>query len=104
MQRMTKQILLLTCLFMALFSCDKKTSAYQIKGKLSNLTDSTLFAVFYKNDFKKIDTITCAPDGSFKIETDSLFKNLTILNSNKKRIINVYLDSIKLITIVGDSH
>ena len=103
MQRITKQILLLTCLFMALFSCDKKTSAYQIEGTLSNLKDSTLFAVFTKNKFKKIDTITCTPDGSFKIETDSLFDYLRILSSEKKRIINVYLDSTKLITIDGDA-
>lgn len=103
MQRLKKQILLLTCLLLVVFACDKKTHTYQIEGNLSNLKDSTLFFVFSKNEYKKIDTITCAPNGSFKIGTDTLFEHLTILDSDKSRLINIYLDSIKFITVDGNA-
>jgi peroxiredoxin len=101
---MKKQILLFTCLLLVVFACDKKTYTYQIEGNLSNLKDSTLFAVFSKNEFRQIDTIACAPDGSFKIGTDTLFETMTILNSSKARLINIYLDSCSIIKIDGDAN
>lgn len=97
-----KQILWFACICLVMVACDKRTSAYQIEGKLSNSKDSILFAVFSKGDIKQIDTIICNPDGTFKIGKDSLFESMTLMSIEKKRLLNIYLDTVPLVQISAD--
>ena len=55
---MIRRLLLVVGIIVSLSSCGGDI-AYRIEGKLTNLEDQTLYAVFENEDIKVVDTVTC---------------------------------------------
>lgn len=101
---MTKRLLQIVCILLSLSSCGEDM-AYRIEGKLANLEDKTLYAVFENEDSKVVDTVFCEKPGQFLIEEPKEgFETATIFFDNKTRWITVYLEPGEKITITGDAH
>lgn len=78
--------------------------AYRIEGKLSNLEDQTLYAVFENEDTKVVDTVTCEKPGEFLIEQkQGDFREVTIFFADKQHWVTAYLEGEK-VTITGDAN
>ena len=52
---------------LCLAACSKDYT-YRIEGKLSHLTEPTVYAVFENEQEKKVDTLLCADNGTFELE------------------------------------
>lgn len=99
---MIKRLLLICGIIVSLSSCGGDI-AYRIEGKLKNLEDQTIYAVFENDEIKIVDTITCEKPGQFLIERRlGDFKDATLFFENKERWVNVFLEKGKKITISGD--
>ena len=61
---MIRRLLLVVGIIVSLSSCGGDI-AYRIEGKLTNLEDQTLYAVFENEDIKVVDTVTCGKPGIF---------------------------------------
>ena len=101
--RMIKHLLLIFGVALFLSSCGKDVS-YRIEGKLSNLEDETLYAVFENDNYKVVDTITCEKPGQFSLKrNEGDFNTVTIFFDNKKSWTTAYLIKGEKITISGDA-
>lgn len=100
---MVKRLLLIIGIIVSLSSCGGDV-AYQIEGKLKNLEDQTVYAVFENDDVKVVDTITCEKPGQFLIKRrDGDFKELTLFIENKSEWFTVYLEKGEKVSITGDA-
>jgi peroxiredoxin len=76
---------------------------YRIDGKLANLKDETLYAVFESEDKNVVDTIVCNKPGQFRIEqAQAGFNQVTLFFEQRTAWFTVYLEPNKNITITGD--
>ncbi|WP_080902651.1 TlpA disulfide reductase family protein [Parabacteroides sp. Marseille-P3160] len=90
----------LLCLFS---SCGEK-AAYRIEGKLTNLEDETLYAVFESPEKKLVDTVQCKKPGMFEIlQTEPGFQTLTLFYHKKQSWITIYLEPKANISLSGDA-
>lgn len=90
-------------LLLWLTSCGDSTT-FQVEGKLTNLEDQTIYAVFERDDYKVVDTIVCEKPGRFTIEQkNDGFNCVTIFLENRTRWITAYLEHDKNVTITGDA-
>ncbi|MDR1980848.1 MAG: AhpC/TSA family protein [Tannerellaceae bacterium] len=91
---------------MILFSSCGEDVAYRIEGKLTNLEDQTVYAVFESDNLTVIDTVVCDKPGQFAIRQEKLgFNQATLFFEDKTSWFPVYLDDKKgKITITGDMH
>lgn len=88
---MIKKLLLIVGLIGLLSSCGSNVS-YQIEGKLSNLEEETLYAVFENDDHKVVDTITCEKPGQFSLKrAEGDFNTVTLFFNDKKNWSTAYL-------------
>lgn len=100
---MKTKLALLIGIVLCLSSCDKNY-IYRVEGKLSNLQDSVVYAVFEKEDFSLIDTVECTKPGQFVIEQKTEgFNSVTLYFENKSRWITAYLEPGDKISITGDA-
>ena len=100
---MIKKLALIIGVLLCLSSCGKDV-AYQIEGKLSHLEDQTLYAVFEKDDYKLVDTITCEKPGHFELkQLEGGFNCVTLFFENKERWVTLYLEEGVNITVSGDA-
>ena len=100
---MIKRLLLILGVALFLSSCGKDVS-YRIEGKLSNLEDETLYAVFENDNYKVVDTITCEKPGQFSLKrNEGDFNTVTIFFDNKKSWTTAYLMKGEKVTITGDA-
>jgi len=77
---------------------------YRIEGKLTNLEDSVVYAVFEKEDYKVVDTAFCTKTGQFEIkQNEEGFRSVTIFFENRSRWITAYLEPGKKVSITGDA-
>ena len=98
-----KYLLQIVGIFFLFSSCDEGV-AYQIKGKLDNLEDQTLYAVFENDETKAVDTLTCEKKGEFLVKRkEGDFKEVTIYFENRTRWITVYLEKGKNVSVNGDA-
>ena len=82
---MIRRLLLVVGIIVSLSSCGGDI-AYRIEGKLTNLEDQTLYAVFENEDIKVVDTVTCGKPGEFLIEKkQGDFREVTIFLDVYKR-------------------
>lgn len=88
---------------MSLSSCGEDV-AYRIEGKLTNLEDQTVYAVFENDDVKVVDTVTCEKPGQFLVEQrQGDFQEVTVFFENKERWVTAYLEKGGKVTISGDA-
>ena len=100
---MIKRLLLFFGVVLFLSSCGGDVP-YRIEGKLSNLEDETLYAVFENDSYKVVDTITCEKPGQFSIKrSEGDFNTVTIFFDHKKRWATAYLIPGEKVTITGDA-
>ena len=100
---MIKRLLLILGVALFLSSCGKDVS-YRIEGKLSNLEDETLYAVFENDNYKVVDTISCEKPGQFSLKrNEGDFNTVTIFFDNKKSWTTAYLMKGEKVTITGDA-
>lgn len=100
---MVKQLALILGIIFVLSSCGKDI-AYRIEGKLTNLEDQTIYAVFENENSKLVDTVTCEKPGHFLIEEGREgYNNLTLFWNNKKQWVTIYLTPGEKISISGDA-
>lgn len=99
---MKSKIILLLGILICLSSCGEDYT-YRVEGKLSNLEDPIIYAVFEKDDYKIIDTIVCAKPGLFTIkQKEEGFNSVTVFFDNRSRWITAYLKPGDKISITGD--
>ena len=102
--KMIKRLLLIVGIVVSLSSCGEDI-AYRIEGKLANLEDQTLYAVFENDDIKVVDTITCEKPGQFLIERkQGDFREVTIFFEDKTHWVTVYPEKREKVTITGDAN
>lgn len=83
-------------------SC-KGGDSYKIEGKLTNLEDPTIYAVFEGRETKFVDTVQCEKPGQFFIKQKGAdYDEATIFFDNKTKWVTVYLEKGKKIKISGD--
>ena len=100
---MIKHLLLIFGVALFLSSCGKDVS-YRIEGKLSNLEDETLYAVFENDNNKVVDTVTCEKPGQFSLKrNEGDFNTVTIFFDHKKSWTTAYLIKGEKVTITGDA-
>lgn len=100
---MVKRLLLIVGVALLVLSCGKDTS-YRIEGKLSNLEDEVLYAVFENDDSKLVDTVFCEKPGQFSLKrTEGNFDKVTIYFDDKKHWVTAYLELGEKVTISGDA-
>ena len=100
---MIRRLLLVVGIIVSLSSCGGDI-AYRIEGKLTNLEDQTLYAVFENEDIKVVDTVTCEKPGEFLIEKkQGDFREVTIFFADKTHWVTAYLDKGEKVTITGDA-
>ncbi len=100
---MKTKLALFIGIFLCLSSCDKNY-IYRVEGKLSNLKDSVVYAVFEKEDYNVVDTVECTKPGQFVIEQKTEgFNSVTVYFENKSRWVTAYLKPGDKITISGDA-
>ena len=100
--KIIKQFLLTIGILLSLVSCGGNV-AYQIEGKLTNLEDHTVYAVFENEDIKVVDTITCEKPGQFLIQQkQGDFREVTLFFEGKTRWVTAFLEGEGKITISGD--
>ena len=100
---MIKRLLLFFGVVLFLSSCGGDVP-YRIEGKLSNLEDEALYAVFENDSYKVVDTITCEKPGQFSLKrTEGDFNTVTIFFDHKKRWATAYLIPGEKVTISGDA-
>ena len=88
---------------LCLAACSKDYT-YRIEGKLSHLTEPTIYAVFENEQEKKVDTILCADNGTFELkEQMDGFHSVTLFFEGRSRWVTAYLESGKTISIEGDA-
>ncbi|RHJ94153.1 TlpA disulfide reductase family protein [Parabacteroides bouchesdurhonensis] len=101
---MIKKLIYFIGILLLLSSCGD-SNTYQIEGKLTNLEDQTVFAIFERDDYKVVDTVVCDKPGHFEIkQPKDGFNCVTIFFENKTRWITAYLQSESKITITGDAN
>ena len=100
---MIRHLLLVVGVIVSLSSCGGDV-AYRIEGKLTNLEDQTLYAVFENEDIKVVDTVTCEKPGEFLIEQkQGDFREVTIFFADKTHWVTAYLEKGEKVTITGDA-
>ena len=100
--KIIKQFLLTIGILLSLVSCGGNV-AYQIEGKLTNLEDQTVYAVFENEDIKVVDTITWEKPGKFLIQQkQGDFREVTLFFEGKTRWVTAFLEGEGKITISGD--
>ncbi|WP_199659135.1 TlpA disulfide reductase family protein [Parabacteroides sp. AF48-14] len=101
---MIKRLLLIVGIIVSLSSCGEDI-AYRIEGKLTNLEDQTLYAVFENDDIKAVDTVICEKPGQFLIERkQGDFREVTIFFEDKTHWVTVYPEKGEKVTITGDAN
>lgn len=89
---------------MLLLSACGNDGAYRVEGKLTNLEDETLYAVFENDNYKVVDTIVCEKPGQFSLKrSEGDFNIVTIFFDNKKHWTTAYLTPGEKVTISGDA-
>ena len=77
---------------LCLAACGKDYT-YRIEGKLSHLTEPTVYAVFENEQEKKVDTILCANNGTFELEElMEGFHSVTLFFEGRSRWVTAYLE------------
>lgn len=100
---MIKKLAFIIGVIICLSSCGND-GAYQIEGKLTHLEDQTVYAVFERDDYKVVDTVTCTKPGHFKIkQLEEGFHCVTIFFENKERWVTAYLKPGEDVSIAGDA-
>lgn len=100
---MSKKLLYLFSLIYLLTACGGGTG-YQIEGKLTNIGDESVYAVFESPGRKLVDTIFFDKPGVFKIfQKESEYQLLTIFYNKKQSWIPIYLEPGVKITVSGDA-
>ena len=101
---MIRRLLLVVGIIVSLSSCGGDI-AYRIEGKLTNLEDQTLYAVFENEDIKVVDTVTCGKPGEFLIEKkQGDFREVTIFFADKMHWVTAYLEPGETVKITGDAN
>ena len=91
---MIRRLLLVVGIIVSLSSCGGDI-AYRIEGKLTNLEDQTLYAVFENEDIKVVDTVTCGKPGEFLIEKkQGDFREVTIFFADKMHWVTAYRENL----------
>ncbi len=103
-ERMIKQVLLIIGVTLLLSSCGGGVS-YRVDGRLSDLEDETLYAVFERDGYKEVDTITCEKSGQFSLKrSEGDFDMVTVFFDDKKSWVTAYLEKGEKVMISGDAH
>lgn len=88
---------------LCLAACSKDYT-YRIEGKLSHLTDPTVYAVFENEQEKKVDTLLCADNGSFELKEQTLgFHSVTLFFEGRSRWVTAYLEPGTTVSVEGDA-
>ena len=87
-----------------LFSCGN-SNMYQIEGRLSNLSNASLYVVFETSEGNIIDTVSCNEKGQFSIfrEQDDNLLVVTIYYDDREKWFEVYPELGKPVQIKGDA-
>lgn len=101
--RMIKHLLLTIGTVLLFVSCGRGIS-YRVEGRLSNLGDEKLYAVFENDNYKVVDTIVCEKAGQFSLKrSEGEFNTVTVFFDDKKSWVVAYLEKGEKITISGDA-
>lgn len=100
---MKTKLTLFIGILLCLSSCSKNYT-YRVEGKLSNLKDSVVYAVFEKEDYNVVDTVVCTKPGQFVIEQKTEgFNSVTVYFENKSCWVTAYLKPGDEISLSGDA-
>jgi peroxiredoxin len=76
---------------------------YRIDGRLGNLEDQVIYAVFESEDRHVVDTITCQKPGEFKIEQNQTgFNQVTLFFEDRTVWFTIYLEPDIRTRLTGD--
>lgn len=91
-------------LILCLVSCGKDY-AYRIEGKLSDLQEPTIYAVFENEQEKKVDTLLCAENGTFELEEQIAgFHSVTLFFEDRAYWVTAHLEPGVEVKIEGCVH
>lgn len=100
---MKTKLALFAGILLCLSSCSKNYT-YRVEGKLTNLEDSVVYAVFEKEDYNIVDTVACTKPGQFVIEQKTEgFNSVTVYFENKSRWVTAYLKPGDRVSLSGDA-
>jgi peroxiredoxin len=97
-----KEILLIISAVLCFSACGGD-AVYRIEGKLANLDDRLIYAVFESEDRSKVDTIVCHKPGRFRVEEKQEgFNQATLFFEDRTSWFTVYLEPGVKVTVTGD--
>jgi peroxiredoxin len=87
----------------ALLSACSEDAVYRIDGKLSNLKDGLVYAVFESEGRNAVDSAVCHKPGQFRIvQNQTDFNQVTLFFENKTIWFTIYLEPGEHVTLSGD--
>ena len=96
--------LLIICGLIGLLTSCGNDQTYKIEGKLSNLQDSVLYAVFENEDVKVIDTVVVSKSGEFTIKLkQGDFTEATLFYDDKTHWVTCFIEKGQTVKISGDA-
>ncbi|GHU54567.1 hypothetical protein FACS189411_01450 [Bacteroidia bacterium] len=97
-------LLIISVMLLSLVSCGKN-NVYQIEGKIANLENQIIYAVFESEDRNVVDTIICSKPGQFKIQQSGTdFQQATLYFEGRTSWFIVFLEPGLKVTVTGDMH
>jgi peroxiredoxin len=97
-----KRIHLIISLLIFLSSCDGNV-VYRIDGKLANLENQQLYAVFESEDRNVVDSVVCDKPGQFRIKQEQAdFRQVTFFFEDRTHWFTIYLEPGEKVTLTGD--
>jgi peroxiredoxin len=99
-----KRIVYILSVLTLLLACEN-SKVYKIEGRLSNLNNTTIYAVFESSEGNLIDTLACDEKGNFVVfhEQDDNLQTITFYYNNREQWFTVYPEAGKTIQIKGDA-
>jgi peroxiredoxin len=97
-----KRIPLIISILALLSSCSRD-AVYRIDGKLSNLENQFIYAVFESEDRNVVDSVACYKPGQFKVEQNQTgFNQVTLFFEDRTSWFTIYLEPGERVTLSGD--
>ena len=99
-----KKLFYIFSIVILLFSCNRN-NIYKIEGRLSNLENTTLYAVYESSEGNIIDTVSCDEQGRFSIIREQIegLQMITLYYNGRKNWFVVFPEENKPMQIKGDA-
>jgi len=98
-----KNLLLISLLFVSLYSCTTGTNEFLVKGKLENASEKMVFlSEITQTGLVTVDSVVANDKGEFKLKGKTSYPNFYVLRTSPNQYASLILDSAVVVSVSGD--